>query len=140
MKRASPSATRTCSGEDVPRSSRPRFRRSSTRRGRNASGCRAVRRRRVAEGKVFFVGAGPGDPGLITVRGKQLIDSADAVVYDALANSVLLPPRARETGRPALYYVGKRGGAKNPVTQQEINEPLVTLARSGQRVVRPKGG
>jgi uroporphyrinogen III methyltransferase/synthase len=94
----------------------------------------------VAEGKVFFVGAGPGDPGLITVRGKQLIDSADAVVYDALANSVLLPPGARATGRPELYYVGKRGGAKVPVTQTEINELLVKLARDGKRVVRLKGG
>lgn len=94
----------------------------------------------MAEGKVFFVGAGPGDPGLITVRGKQLIDSADAVVYDALANSALLPPGARETGRPELYYVGKRGGAKIPVTQEEINELLVKLAREGKRVVRLKGG
>jgi uroporphyrinogen III methyltransferase/synthase len=94
----------------------------------------------VSEGKVFFVGAGPGDPGLITVRGKQLIDSADAVVYDALANSVLLPPGARGTGRPELYYVGKRGGKKVPVTQQEINELLVKLAREGKRVVRLKGG
>jgi uroporphyrinogen III methyltransferase/synthase len=92
------------------------------------------------EGKVFFVGAGPGDPGLITVRGKQLIDSADAVVYDALANSALLPPGARATGRPELYYVGKRGGAKVPVTQAEINELLVKLAREGKRVVRLKGG
>ena len=94
----------------------------------------------MTEGKVFFVGAGPGDPGLITVRGKQLIDSADAVVYDALANSVLLPPGARETGRPELYYVGKRGGTKVPVTQSEINELLVRLAREGKRVVRLKGG
>ena len=65
----------------------------------------------MTEGKVFIVGAGPGDPGLMTVRGKQLIDLADAVVYDALANVALLPPRARTTGRPELYYVGKRGGA-----------------------------
>jgi uroporphyrinogen III methyltransferase/synthase len=94
----------------------------------------------VTEGKVFFVGAGPGERDLITLRGKQLIDSADAVVYDALANSALLPPGARETGRPELYYVGKRGGAKNPVTQHEINELLVKLAREGKRVVRLKGG
>jgi uroporphyrinogen III methyltransferase/synthase len=94
----------------------------------------------VSEGKVFFVGAGPGDPELITVRGKQLIESADAVVYDALANSALLPSGARETGRPELYYVGKRGGAKDSVTQQEINELLVRLAREGKRVVRLKGG
>ena len=94
----------------------------------------------MSQGKVFLVGAGPGDPGLLTVRGKQLIDSADAVVYDALANMALLPPRARETGRPELYYVGKRGGEKDPVTQDEINELLVRLAREGKRVVRLKGG
>src|SRR6202140_3807748 len=92
------------------------------------------------EGKAFLVGAGPGDPGLITVRGRQLIDSADAVVYDALANSALLPPGARATGRPELYYVGKRGGAKDSVTQEEINALLVKLAREGKRVVRLKGG
>ncbi|HEV7388757.1 MAG TPA: uroporphyrinogen-III C-methyltransferase [Gemmatimonadaceae bacterium] len=94
----------------------------------------------MSEGKVFFVGAGPGEPDLITVRGKKLIDSADVVVYDALANSALLPPGARETGRPELYYVGKRGGAKDSVSQQEINELLVRLAREGKRVVRLKGG
>ena len=68
--------------------------------------------RGVTEGRVFLVGAGPGDTGLITVKGRQLIDSADAVVYDALANTSLLPPGARETGRPELYYVGKRGARK----------------------------
>jgi len=94
----------------------------------------------VTGGKVFLVGSGPGDPGLITVRGRQLIESADAVVYDALANSTLLPPGARETGRPELYYVGKRGGAKDPVSQDEINQLLVRLAREGKRVVRLKGG
>ena len=96
--------------------------------------------RGVTEGKVFLVGAGPGDTGLITVRGKQLIDSADAVVYDALANSALLPPGARETGRPELYYVGKRGGSRDTVTQDEINALLIKLAREGKRIVRLKGG
>ena len=94
----------------------------------------------MAEGKVFLVGSGPGDPGLITVRGSQLIESADAVVYDALANATLLPPGARETGRPELYYVGKRGGEKAPVSQEEIDQLLVRLAREGKRVVRLKGG
>ncbi len=94
----------------------------------------------MSDGKVFLVGAGPGDPGLITVRGKQLIESADAVVYDALANASLLPPDATETGRPELYYVGKRGGAKDSVTQSEINALLIKLARDGKRVVRLKGG
>src|SRR4029079_14514567 len=61
-------------------------------------------------------------------------------VYDALANSALLPPGARETGRPELYYVGKRGGAKDSVTQEEINALLIKLAREDKRVVRLKGG
>jgi uroporphyrinogen III methyltransferase/synthase len=52
----------------------------------------------------------------------------------------LLPPGARETGRPELYYVGKRGGAKDSVTQEEINALLIKLAREGKRVVRLKGG
>ena len=94
----------------------------------------------MSEGTVFLVGAGPGDPGLITVRGKQLIESADAVVYDALASSALVPPGARETGRPELYYVGKRGGAKESASQSEINALLIRLAREGKRVVRLKGG
>ena len=94
----------------------------------------------MSQGKVFLVGAGPGDPGLLTIRGKELIDSADAVVYDALANMALLPPGARETGRPELYYVGKRSGDKDSVTQEEINQLLVKLAREGKRVVRLKGG
>ena len=96
----------------------------------------------MTEGKVFLVGAGPGDPGLMTVRGKQLVESADAIVYDALANPALLPPDARDTGTPELYYVGKRGGAgaKESVSQDDINSLLVKLAREGKRVVRLKGG
>ncbi len=89
---------------------------------------------------MFLVGAGPGDPGLITVRGKELISTADAIVYDALANTELLPADARSTGRPELYYVGKRGGDKKSVSQTEINELLVKLGREGKRVVRLKGG
>ncbi|HVF41313.1 MAG TPA: uroporphyrinogen-III C-methyltransferase [Gemmatimonadaceae bacterium] len=92
------------------------------------------------EGIVFLVGAGPGDPGLITVRGKQLIDSADAIVYDALANRDLLPADARESGHPELYFVGKRGGDKRSTSQDEINDLLVRLGRQGKRVVRLKGG
>ena len=80
----------------------------------------------------------------MTVRGKQLVESADAIVYDALANPALLPPDARESGRPELYYVGKRGGgaagAKESVSQEDINLLIVKLAREGKRVVRLKGG
>lgn len=94
----------------------------------------------MAEGKVFLVGAGPGDPGLITVRGRELIDSADAIVYDALANPALLPPDAVSAGFPELFYVGKRGGDKRSVTQEDINQLIIRLAREGKRVVRLKGG
>ncbi len=94
----------------------------------------------VPGGKVFLVGAGPGDPGLITVRGKALIDSADAIVYDALVNPALIPATAKETGIPELYFVGKRGGDAKSVAQDDINALIVELARAGKRVVRLKGG
>ncbi len=91
-------------------------------------------------GAVFLVGAGPGDPGLITVRGKKLVDTADAIVYDALANRAILPPDAVEKGIPELFFVGKRGGDSKSVAQDDINELLIRLAREGKRVVRLKGG
>jgi uroporphyrinogen III methyltransferase/synthase len=94
----------------------------------------------ITKGKVFLVGAGPGDPGLITVRGKELIENADAIVYDALVNRQLLPADAKETGSPELYFVGKRGGDAKSASQDEINELLVKLAREDKRVVRLKGG
>ena len=94
----------------------------------------------MSRGIVFLVGAGPGDPGLITVRGKKLIESADAIVYDALASRELLPADAAETGHPELFDVGKRGGDSKSVPQSQINELLVRLAREGKRVVRLKGG
>jgi uroporphyrinogen III methyltransferase / synthase len=99
---------------------------------------------RVAEivpgGKVFLVGAGPGDPGLITVRGKRLIETADAIVYDSLINPVLIPATAKETGIPELYFVGRRSAGKKTATQDEINSLIVELARAGKRVVRLTGG
>ena len=94
----------------------------------------------ITKGKVFLVGAGPGDPGLITVRGKELIENADAIVYDALVNRQLLPPGAKETGSPELYFAGKRGGDAKSASQDEINALLVKLAREDKRVVRLKGG
>lgn len=94
----------------------------------------------MAEGKVFLVGAGPGDPGLITVRGRELIDNADAIVYDASANPAFLPPDAVSAGFPELFYVGKRGRDKRSVTQEDINQLLIRLAREGKRVVRLNGG
>jgi uroporphyrinogen III methyltransferase / synthase len=97
---------------------------------------------RSAEGVVFLVGAGPGDPGLLTLRGGELLVTCDAIVYDALANPALLAlASAVERDRPVeLHDVGKRGGAADSSRQAEINALLVRLAREGKRVVRLKGG
>lgn len=86
-------------------------------------------------GIVYLVGAGPGDPGLITVRGAELLRVADVVVYDYLSNPQLLShcPRAE------TIYVGKKA-AHHSMTQDQINTLLVEKGRSGKRVVRLKGG
>jgi uroporphyrinogen III methyltransferase/synthase len=89
-------------------------------------------------GIVYLVGAGPGDPGLITVRGRELLEECDAVVYDALANPALLTS-ARARGIE-LIDAGKRGGSSESAKQSAINEMLIDLARAGKRVVRLKGG
>jgi uroporphyrinogen III methyltransferase/synthase len=87
-------------------------------------------------GIVFLVGAGPGDPGLITLRGLELLRTTDVVVYDALANPRLL----REARSDAeLVCVGKRGGC-HTMKQEEINALLVAKAREGKTVCRLKGG
>ncbi len=86
-------------------------------------------------GKVYLVGAGPGDPGLITVRGLELLGRADVVVYDRLGAPSLLRscrPDAR------LVYVGKEPGGG--VSQEDINRLLEEEARAGRTVVRLKGG
>ena len=88
---------------------------------------------------MYLVGAGPGDPGLITVRGRSLLERCDAVVYDALANPALLD-LARGAGGVELHDVGKRGGATDSARQQEITSLLVRIAREGKSVVRLKGG
>lgn len=87
-------------------------------------------------GKVLLVGAGPGDPRLITWRGLEALASADAVCYDALVDPTLiatLPPSVER------HYVGKRAGGHS-MPQDEINALLVRLAREGKVVVRLKGG
>ena len=90
----------------------------------------------MSGGNVFLVGAGPGDPGLMTRRSLELIEQADAILYDRL-----IPPRALDGARPdaELRYVGKEPGAA-ALAQEEINALLVELAREGKRVVRLKGG
>ncbi len=84
---------------------------------------------------VYLVGAGPGDPGLLTVRGAELLAAAEVVVHDRLADARLLslaPPSAR------LIDVGKSPGG--PVRQDRINDVLVSEGLTGRRVVRLKGG
>jgi uroporphyrinogen III methyltransferase / synthase len=87
-------------------------------------------------GIVYLVGAGPGDPGLMTRRSLELIASADAILHDRL-----IPPGALDGARPdaELVYVGKQPGG-HTMRQEEINELLVKLGGEGKRVVRLKGG
>src|SRR6185369_1678645 len=78
-------------------------------------------------GMVSLVGAGPGDPGLLTVRGRDLLARCDAVVFDALANRALLEI-ATQGGRDVeLYDVGKRGGKDDSAKQSDIDALLVRL-------------
>lgn len=87
-------------------------------------------------GLVSLVGGGPGDAGLLTLRGRQRLMSAEAVVYDRLAATALPCDLPANVG---LHCVGKEAG-HHPVPQEEINALLVRLAREGKRVVRLKGG
>lgn len=92
--------------------------------------------RASVEGKVYLVGAGPGDPDLITVKGLRCLRGAEVVVYDHLANAVLLD----EVPAPApRIFVGKQAG-RCALRQEEINALLIEQARLGRRVVRLKGG
>jgi uroporphyrinogen III methyltransferase/synthase len=88
-------------------------------------------------GKVYLVGAGPGDPGLLTVRGLELLRKAQVIVYDQLVNPVLLD----ETTSPAVtrIFVGKQAG-RHCIAQSEINQVLIRHAQIGYEVVRLKGG
>ena len=97
-------------------------------------------KRGAATGIAYLVGAGPGDPGLLTVRGRELLDDCDAIVHDALANPVLLQRTVPDRPPAELYDVGKRGGDERSASQESINELLVKLVREGKRVVRLKGG
>lgn len=87
-------------------------------------------------GKVFLVGAGPGDVSLLTVKAKQLIESAEVVIYDSLLGKgilAMIPPSAKAVD------VGKRGG-RHTMPQHKINEILASFAHEGKQVVRLKGG
>jgi uroporphyrin-III C-methyltransferase len=87
-------------------------------------------------GKVYLVGAGPGDPDLLTVKAQRLLSSAEVILHDDLVSAEVLrlaSPRAE------LRNVGKRCGRKK-ITQEEINFLMIALAESGRRVVRLKSG
>ncbi|MDA9061557.1 uroporphyrinogen-III C-methyltransferase, partial [Planktomarina temperata] len=86
-------------------------------------------------GWVWLCGAGPGDPGLLTLHGLNALRQADVVVYDALVGEDILS----WAGDAELIYAGKRGG-KPSAKQRDISLHLVELARAGKRVLRLKGG
>ena len=89
-----------------------------------------------SRGKVYLIGAGPGDPGLITVKAKECIQTADVVVYDYLASPFLLDYANKDA---EIIYVGKKGG-DHTLTQDKINLLLVDKAKEGKNVARLKGG
>lgn len=88
------------------------------------------------KGHVWLVGAGPGDPGLLTLHAINAIQQADVIVYDALVNDEILN---LSNDRVELHYAGKRGGKPSP-KQRDISLRLVEFARMGKRVLRLKGG
>ncbi len=86
--------------------------------------------------KVYLLGAGPGDPGLLTVKAKEILETADVVVYDYLANESFLDYCKPEA---EIIYVGKKGG-DHTLPQDQINALLVEKAREGKTIARLKGG
>ncbi len=90
----------------------------------------------IEAGKVYLVGAGPGDPELLTVKAQRLLGSADVVLHDDLVPQAIL---AVTNPLAEIVNVGKRCGAKG-ATQTEINERMIAAARAGRSVVRLKGG
>ena len=91
---------------------------------------------KTTNGKTYLVGAGPGDPGLITIKGLDCIRNADVLIYDFLASPQLLK-HARKNAE--IIYVGKKGG-DHILSQDRINALIVEKAREGLNVVRLKGG
>jgi len=90
----------------------------------------------LKQGKVYLIGAGPGDPGLFTIKGQRILQKADVIVYDRLAGQALLNMARNDAEK---IYVGKISG-RHALTQDEINQLLVEKARQGLTVARLKGG
>src|ERR1700722_1563215 len=90
---------------------------------------------RFNAGEVWLTGAGPGDPGLLTLHALNAITQADIILYDALVNDAVL-----KLARPSvtLESAGKRGGRPSPI-QRDITARLIELARQGHRVLRLRG-
>ena len=91
-------------------------------------------------GIVYLAGAGPGDPGLITVRARDLLATCDVIATDALANPEIVAAARVTNPDVEVLDVGKRGGSSASASQDDINALLVRLGREGKRVVRLKGG
>ena len=87
-------------------------------------------------GKVYLIGAGPGDIGLLTLKGKECIEKADVIIYDYLANEEMLSFARPDAER---IFMGKHGGG-SIMPQKETNRLMVTKAKEGKMVVRLKGG
>lgn len=92
----------------------------------------------MAGGKVYLVGAGPGDPGLITLKGIECLKQADLILYDGLVNPLILQHVSSEAERTCRVAVGCN--QRRILQQDEINQRLISAAREGKTVVRLKGG
>ena len=90
----------------------------------------------MRKGTVYLVGAGPGDPGLLTIRGLEVLRQAEVVIYDRLVNPVLL----KETPLESLRISAAKLPGKHSLPQEQINALLIAHARRGRRVIRLKGG